>query len=308
MKCESAGQFLGMAEPDLYLLEASQPFALNFVKGMVGRVVPAVHRDRAGGRVQHLPQRRAQPVAHRGDLHARLTSPTHLNDLATNRNVGGGPFESMSQLMQGRAADDAVGDTSGAKACSWPTGLGLGVPPHPERDPGRRIVHLDALRLRRVQHQHANTWCERLDVVRLFVPVGDAGVLSDEVARSGRASRVANPMRFANCLPSRPRDDDYEPASEGRGPPQGVVLRGDPGSVHGQHVLPRARSPRRPDGEPTCGFRSGGTTVPRHPRTQSAAATALAAQEHHEPVARGSNSANSTKAIPKSRAKRFDSA
>ena len=36
VKCESPGQLLGMAEPDLYLLEYEQPFALNYVKGMIG--------------------------------------------------------------------------------------------------------------------------------------------------------------------------------------------------------------------------------------------------------------------------------
>ena len=36
VKCESPGQLLGMAEPDLYLLEYEQPFMLNYAKGMVG--------------------------------------------------------------------------------------------------------------------------------------------------------------------------------------------------------------------------------------------------------------------------------
>ncbi len=36
MKCESEGQLLGMAEPDLYLLQNEMPYAVNFLKGMVG--------------------------------------------------------------------------------------------------------------------------------------------------------------------------------------------------------------------------------------------------------------------------------
>ena len=36
VKCETPGQLLGMAEPDLYLLEYEQPFALNYLKGMIG--------------------------------------------------------------------------------------------------------------------------------------------------------------------------------------------------------------------------------------------------------------------------------
>src|SRR5262249_7580046 len=36
VKCESPGMLLGMAEPDLYLLEENQLFTVNFVKGMIG--------------------------------------------------------------------------------------------------------------------------------------------------------------------------------------------------------------------------------------------------------------------------------
>ncbi len=51
VKCESGGQMLGMAEPDLYLLEYEQPFALNYIKGMIGVWCWLCHRHRAGGRL-----------------------------------------------------------------------------------------------------------------------------------------------------------------------------------------------------------------------------------------------------------------
>jgi hypothetical protein len=36
VQCTDRTQFLGMARPDLYLLDHEQPFWLNFYKGVVG--------------------------------------------------------------------------------------------------------------------------------------------------------------------------------------------------------------------------------------------------------------------------------
>jgi hypothetical protein len=114
VKCESGGQMLGMAEPDLYLLEAEQPFELNFLKSMIGlwcRLCIVV----------------ALAVACSTYLSGILSILTagfifllgyfsdHLNDLALNRNVGGGPFRSLSQLIKAEQPTAQLSDSAGIK-------------------------------------------------------------------------------------------------------------------------------------------------------------------------------------------------
>ena len=109
---------LGMAEPDLYLLEYEQPFALNYVKGMIGLwcwlcivIGLAVACSTYLSGVLSL---LATAVIF---IFGFFTD--HLNDVATNRNVGGGPFESMSRLIkaeQPTAPLDRVGRDQGADA------------------------------------------------------------------------------------------------------------------------------------------------------------------------------------------------
>ena len=87
---------LGAAEPDLYLLQNELPYAFNFLKGMIGlwcRLCIVI----------------GLAVACSTYLSGVLTLlatavifilgffTDHLNDLATNRNIGGGPFQSMSR-------------------------------------------------------------------------------------------------------------------------------------------------------------------------------------------------------------------
>ena len=114
VKCESGGQMLGMAEPDLYILEANQPFTINFLKGMVGvwcRLCIVIGLAIACSTYLS------------GVLSLLLTSmifllgyaTDHLNDLAASRNVGGGPFQTMSQLMKAETPTTPFGDSSGAK-------------------------------------------------------------------------------------------------------------------------------------------------------------------------------------------------
>ena len=114
VKCESPGQLLGMAEPDLYLLEANQPFSVNFVKGMIGvwcRLCIVIGLAIAASTYLS------------GVLSLLLTSmifllgyaTDHLNDLATSRNMGGGPFQTISQLMKAETPTTPFGDSSGAK-------------------------------------------------------------------------------------------------------------------------------------------------------------------------------------------------
>ena len=115
VKCESPGQLLGMAEPDLYLLEYEQPFALNYVKGMVGLwcwlcivigLAVACSTYLSG----------VLSLLATGVIFIFGFFPDHLNDVATNRNVGGGPFESMSRLLKAEQPTTPLADTAGTKA------------------------------------------------------------------------------------------------------------------------------------------------------------------------------------------------
>lgn len=122
VKCESGGQLLGMAEPDLYLLEENQYFTTNFVKGMIGLwcrlciiigVVVACSTYLSGVLSLLL-----------GALIYFLGYFTDLlNDVALNRNVGGGPFESMSRLVKTEQPTTPLDDTAGAKVLQ---GLDIG--------------------------------------------------------------------------------------------------------------------------------------------------------------------------------------
>ena len=99
VKCESGGQLLGMAEPDLYLLEGNLPFSLNFVKGVFGlwcRLCIVI----------------GLAVALSTYLSSVLTLlgtavifnlgyfTDHINDLAANRSFGGGPTEAAFRIVR----------------------------------------------------------------------------------------------------------------------------------------------------------------------------------------------------------------
>jgi len=114
VKCESEGQLLGAAEPDLYLLQNELPVTQNFLKGMVGlwcRLCIVV-----GVAV-------AVSTYLSGILAFLLTAgryviglfTDHLNDLATSRNIGG-PFQSLSQIVKAEQSTVPVSDTAGARA------------------------------------------------------------------------------------------------------------------------------------------------------------------------------------------------
>lgn len=114
VKCESEGQMLGMAEPDLYLLQNEMPYAVNFLKGMVGlwcRLCIVI-----GVAV-------AASTYLSGVLCFLLTAviyvvglfTDHLNDLATRSNIGG-PFQSMSQIVQAQQSTAPPSDSAGTRA------------------------------------------------------------------------------------------------------------------------------------------------------------------------------------------------
>ena len=114
VKCESGGQLLGMAEPDLYVLEGNKTFTQNFLKAMVGvwcRVCIAIGLAVACS--TYLSGVLSLLTAAVIFLTGYFTE--HLNDLAYNRNVGGGPFESMSRLVKAEMPTTPSADTAGTR-------------------------------------------------------------------------------------------------------------------------------------------------------------------------------------------------
>jgi hypothetical protein len=114
VKCESGGQLLGMAEPDLYLLEANKSFSQNFVKGMVGlwcRLciiigVAVACSTYLSGVLSLLATATVYTLGFFSD---------HMNDMATNRVVGGGPFESMTRLLKAETPTAPSSESAGSK-------------------------------------------------------------------------------------------------------------------------------------------------------------------------------------------------
>ena len=114
VKCNSAGQMLGMAEPDLYLLEYEQPFELNYLKATIGlwcllciAVALAVACSTyLSGILSFLLAAGIFILGYFSD---------HLNDLAFNRNVGGGPFQTLSQLSRAEQPTAPLNETAGVQ-------------------------------------------------------------------------------------------------------------------------------------------------------------------------------------------------
>ncbi len=118
VKCESRGQLLGMAEPDLYLLEGSQPFSVNFVKGMFGlwcRLCIVVGL----AVVCSTYQSGVLSLLVTGLIFMTGYATDHLADLALNRNIGGGPFESISRLVKAETPTAPSSETAGGKALQF---------------------------------------------------------------------------------------------------------------------------------------------------------------------------------------------
>jgi hypothetical protein len=115
VKCETPSQQLGMAQPDLYLLEYEQPFELNYIKGMVGLWcwlciivgLAVTWSTYLSGVLSLLAV---------GVIFICGFFPDFLHDLKHNRSVGGGPFQSMSQIISAQQPTTPLADTVGAKA------------------------------------------------------------------------------------------------------------------------------------------------------------------------------------------------
>ncbi|MCS7021451.1 MAG: hypothetical protein NZU63_06450 [Gemmataceae bacterium] len=115
VKCESPGQMLGMAEPDLYLLEYEQPFAWNYLKSMVGYwcwlcIVIGV-AIACGTYLSGVLSLLATTV-----IFIFGFFPEHLADVAYNRNVGGGPIESMARLLRAEQPTTPLSESVASRA------------------------------------------------------------------------------------------------------------------------------------------------------------------------------------------------
>lgn len=116
VKCESEGQQLGAAEPDLYLLESEMPFWYNFLKAGIGlwcRLcivvgLAVVFSTYQSGILNLLAVATIFLIGFFTD---------HLSDVANNRNVtGGGPLQSLSQLVRAEQPTTPLGDSATTKA------------------------------------------------------------------------------------------------------------------------------------------------------------------------------------------------
>jgi hypothetical protein len=115
VKCETRSQQLGMAEPDLYLLEYEQPFALNYLKGMVGLWcwlciivgLAVTWSTYLSGVLTLLAVVLIFVIGFFTDF---------VRDLAAGRSVGGGPFQSMSQIIKAEQPTAPLAESAGAKA------------------------------------------------------------------------------------------------------------------------------------------------------------------------------------------------
>jgi hypothetical protein len=113
-RCDSRTQFLGMAEHDLYLLAAEQPFALNFFKGAVGLWfgvcllvgVAVACSTYLSGVITWLCA---------GFLFLMGTFREYAQAVAEGHNEGGGPMESMIRLFT-RSVPAAPLDESAMKS------------------------------------------------------------------------------------------------------------------------------------------------------------------------------------------------
>lgn len=114
VKCESPGQLIGVAEPDLYLLLNERPYWYNFLKSMIGlwcRLCMVV------GVAVALSTYLSGILALLGTACIYIIGffTDHLSDLANNRNIGG-PFQSLSQLVKAEQPTAPISDTVGTKA------------------------------------------------------------------------------------------------------------------------------------------------------------------------------------------------
>ncbi len=117
VKCESRTQFLGVARHDLYLLAADRPFALNFIKGVIGLwlrlvlviVVAVACSTYLSGVISLL----AVLFLYGSGLFQEF-----IAKLAAGTSVGGGPFEAGLRLIQNQNITIPLNDSPAVSVAS----------------------------------------------------------------------------------------------------------------------------------------------------------------------------------------------
>ncbi|MGE0756454.1 MAG: ABC transporter permease [Pirellulaceae bacterium] len=102
VKCMDPGQYLGMARPDVYLLDSSTPFYLNFIKGYVGIWLQLVLVTTFGvmfstflsAPVAMMSTLASIVIGYFGEFIAGVTLST-INPESLEANQGGGPIEAL---------------------------------------------------------------------------------------------------------------------------------------------------------------------------------------------------------------------
>jgi hypothetical protein len=106
VQCTDPGQYLGMARPDMYILDAEGSFVINFIKGYIGIWLQMVLATTFGvmfstflsGPVALMATLSAIVVGFFGEFIQRVTLSTVQPD-ALEAAQGGGPIESMIRLV-----------------------------------------------------------------------------------------------------------------------------------------------------------------------------------------------------------------
>lgn len=119
IQCTDPGQYLGMARPDLYILDADTPFILNFMKGYVGIWLQMVLVTTFGvmfstflsAPVAMMATLASIVVGYFGDFIAGVTRSTIQAD-ALDAVQGGGPIEALIRILfqMNLQSDPEIGD------------------------------------------------------------------------------------------------------------------------------------------------------------------------------------------------------
>ena len=199
VKCVTRGQMLGMAEPDLFLLEGDRSFTENYFKAAVGlwcRVVLIIGlavccSTYLAGIISFL----AALLLFAGGY-----ASDHLADMASGKSYVGGPFKAMSQLLQGRAVHRPGGPEQPAHRGRRGAGQGgrLVLPAGHQHGAGRVLVLVDQPPERGVQRAGRRPGHERGGAVRLPAAVVHPRLLPDPLPRGGGVVSIhsaATPQR-----------------------------------------------------------------------------------------------------------------
>ncbi|HEY2787635.1 MAG TPA: ABC transporter permease [Fimbriiglobus sp.] len=117
VKCDSPSQLLGMAPADLYILEGEKSYSENYFRvtfGLWCRVVLVI------GLAVSLSTYLAGVIALLGTCFLFLSGyfSEHIEDLALGTNVGGGPFRSLTSLLEGKVPTAMPDESAGTRAAT----------------------------------------------------------------------------------------------------------------------------------------------------------------------------------------------